>query len=519
MRSIQVMPVNSPIMAYGRWYHRGTIVPLSGPIAARLVQTLEEHGCKPAWIPDQSPPETVVRLPWAYARLLARGDWNSLIVPSVSRYDQIPWNLLGIARPGPAPELPSCKVLDSARARQAADFLRDYAASNGLEEDMFQAVAACCSALDQYATDLSPQAILQALTTWKGHNIDLVHRSRRKQYKAGTMLRCMICADLLRADDSITESCIRSIKMMLPPSVAEPALEMITSASERAKLIPGKSTISKYRVLVDTALMIFERLRNDLHPQIRYMMADSSTQHGRDFEHVVWLGIRKDCIVETFRAANCLINLWESSSTDDEDAWAAEKPLLRVLDKGLQESRLPVLVLGSGRTGLMHKFQTLLHGCFLVAGTRLSSVKTLMESIVSCTSDLGTEYSLPTVAPRRFGEWLPWASAGRVPGPVQQAPEESDMSQACDMIDPEVSLEAAIPVAGLLHILHNAGNSLLRACPTLESTIDDMKEVCAMVKHEHTCLRLRDALNVQTRIVLLIGCLVWSCSTRESNRL
>ena len=43
---------------------------------------------------------------------------------------------------------------------------------------------------------------------------------------------------------------------------------------------------------------------------VTYMMADSSMQHGRDFEHVIVQTISKNDVLELFTVSNQLIQMW-----------------------------------------------------------------------------------------------------------------------------------------------------------------------------------------------------------------
>ena len=76
--------------------------------------------------------------------------------------------------------------------------------------------------------------------------------------------------------------------------------------------MPHKSTLSRWRLLVDGCFMMVERQRNASTntSKVRYLMADSSTQHGRDFEHVTALSIDGTDIVEAYENANALVNFW-----------------------------------------------------------------------------------------------------------------------------------------------------------------------------------------------------------------
>ena len=84
---------------------------------------------------------------------------------------------------------------------------------------------------------------------------------------------------------------------------------------EAVTFVPRKSTISRWRLLMDGAFMLMMRR---LHMPagersfVRYIMADSSMQHGRDFEHVVSLEINGKDLVNLLETANHLASMWSS---------------------------------------------------------------------------------------------------------------------------------------------------------------------------------------------------------------
>jgi hypothetical protein len=79
--------------------------------------------------------------------------------------------------------------------------------------------------------------------------------------------------------------------------------------------LPGESSVSRWRFLLDYAMMQIER--DDLQAKVRdgkssvrYLMADSSMQHGRDFEHIIVRQIPTESLATLLRTANTLRDLW-----------------------------------------------------------------------------------------------------------------------------------------------------------------------------------------------------------------
>ena len=67
---------------------------------------------------------------------------------------------------------------------------------------------------------------------------------------------------------------------------------------------------------MDGAFMLFYRRLHDRargnsdNSFARYMMADSSTQHGRDFEHVIVRSIKRSDLQEAMAYSADLVALW-----------------------------------------------------------------------------------------------------------------------------------------------------------------------------------------------------------------
>jgi hypothetical protein len=95
---------------------------------------------------------------------------------------------------------------------------------------------------------------------------------------------------------------------MLPPRTAQPLARLVSDSRDFA--LPNKATISKWRLLIDAALMLYMRDRNlEGGRWYRYMMIDSSTQGGRDYELMICCSIRGEHISPLRRDAHSLIGL------------------------------------------------------------------------------------------------------------------------------------------------------------------------------------------------------------------
>ena len=106
---------------------------------------------------------------------------------------------------------------------------------------------------------------------------------------------------------------ISTVRAILPPSL-RPLLEDLLAVAKL--VVPSKSAISRWRFIIDANYMLMQR--EALQHMLReggvlcYMMADSSMQHGRDFEHVVLQVIAVKNLLELYTYANQLVDIWST---------------------------------------------------------------------------------------------------------------------------------------------------------------------------------------------------------------
>ena len=121
----------------------------------------------------------------------------------------------------------------------------------------------------------------------------------------------MCMSGLLRNSKSLRTVLMQSAQIILPPILQQHFLGQLDSC---CKVMPSKSTVSRWRVVLDAAFMLSERHSRaeesaaDSRGYARYMMADSSMRHGRDLEHIVFRSIALDNITRMFDSANTMIN-------------------------------------------------------------------------------------------------------------------------------------------------------------------------------------------------------------------
>jgi hypothetical protein len=145
-------------------------------------------------------------------------------------------------------------------------------------------------------------------------------------------------------------------------------------------------------------------------------------------------------------------------------------------------------VIGSGRSALNHKLHAMLHAI----GLELSDPTLLADfaaSVVAFTTDLGVESGLWTIGPQLLAELFPWS----VPRPLP-VPHDGDgfsetavaLYDAPDGFDTVVSFDRSVLMPGLLHIIHNATQDLIKTVPGLEEFASQAQLVCKLLHKRET---------------------------------
>jgi hypothetical protein len=171
--------------------------------------------------------------------------------------------------------------------------------------------------------------------------------------------------------------------------------------------------------------------------------------------------------------------------SNDEAVIVAENELMAKLRDSLVLHRMPPVVLGSGRGQTIHKFCAIMHSFFLETGTA-ARLQRFCGEVHTVTSDLGVEFSLTAVQPVPVTSLLPWVLAI---DPAQDFGGPFELDELPEVSE-DVHLNDGMAVPGLMHIIHNASNSLLSVMDALPDAIDKLAKVADLIRHPESCKRL-----------------------------
>jgi hypothetical protein len=175
-------------------------------------------------------------------------------------------------------------------------------------------------------------------------------------------------------------------------------------------------------------------------------------------------------------------------ASDDPAIVAEEQELMERLRVGLKLHRLPPVLLGSGRTKAIHKFCAVAHAVYLETGTS-STLYQYLSEVLSTTSDMGTEFILAEMQPVLTREIFPWMLDD-----LEDVAALANVDELDDLPDvaahSSISLQNSLSTPGLLHIIHNASNSVMSVMPTLKEAVTKMSPVADLIRRPESCKRL-----------------------------
>ena len=383
--------------------------------------------------------------------------------------------------------------MDLGMLRSIADHMRRFASEllvqppgppgAGNAQDLLASAYYDLCRLQKLIDELDPatvQSSIRNVTT--GYVVSGSHKpvARSAPYRAAFVIQVLLQCDLLKSDASLKESVKQALMLILPKSLRSMFLDMV---DEHVSPSPGH--ISRWRLLLDAAFMKQMRMQRrkdwaEHRACVRWMMVDSSPQGGRDYELVVLC----KAYLEDLQHALDIVDVMKNNSSirhsyEDYEAFIMEQEALqRDIRQTLVMERPPPVVLGSGRTSLPDKFAATAHALFLETGCS-ESLAALASEVVSCTSDLGTEFNIVRVRGARVRDLLPWL------------PEESQRHED-EWPEPEqfVHFENALAMPGILHILHNAAKRMLDGLPELNGAVSSLATVAELLRKKHTRERL-----------------------------
>ena len=436
-------------------------------------------------------PTVAVRVPNVWMPLFVHGRWTSLCVPDLSvesawkTYNlHIRWDLL------PALECPA-----RAPAQALEDAVVDPELNVNVMQDAADLLRSFCPLQDEAGQRQRVKMITCLQQMADDLDVDCWKRAMQDKSASGrarvVFMNTLILAQSLKATRKLREVVRDCVEMCLPTNVRGMIGPLVEAAAQNA---PSASTISRARFLLDGAFMLFMRKLNLCRARdggcSRYLIADSSTQHGKEFEAVITTTIRNKDLTKASALCGELVALRKRVGPSCEpDIIEEEAGLMKALKALLWDVHpLPPVYMASGRTTLSHKFCRVSHALFLENGPEPSSIADAMREHVVLSGDMGTEFGLSMVKPIPCREVLPWLDAGHDPTQLQQ--DEWNFPMEAD--DCNLGFSNAVAAPTLMHVIHNAASAMTDMMPTCKEKIGLLSDVATML---HRPLHRRRLVN------------------------
>lgn len=183
--------------------------------------------------------------------------------------------------------------------------------------------------------------------------------------------------------------------------------------------------------------------------------------------------------------------LRQTADINDQMALDLDYGMMDFLSSELTHHTLPSTSLGGTGGTLAHKFHAVLHSFFLEAGSSSADLVSFCKDISSCTTDLGTEFALPLISPMPVSQIFPWIKAERRNDIVSDSSlDDFHLMDTGDDVAHLLSLSSSLAFPGLLHIIHNAASQVLTVTELLDSQVDALSKVCALLSDRQSCMKL-----------------------------
>jgi hypothetical protein len=282
--------------------------------AERIVR--EDGGRLPAWARGPPPSEIVVRLPAPHAVLCVSGVWSSFGLVELPNARGAPsaltidWRLLGISRANlPVAAVTSPEHLEDSFGPEMALGIADHLRKAFAEQPAdVERVVQWVSALQCYYDDVCAFGVLKNVREIFGKVACVTDVATRTPYKTLFLIQALMYCAALRHDGDFKDNLTLALRLCLPAVVYNTVSAFMDDAMQQ---FPSKSTMSRWRLVVDVALMLQRRQRNSGAPsRVRYLMVDSSVQHGRDYLLVIYSEIDLDDIPHLISIADRMVHLW-----------------------------------------------------------------------------------------------------------------------------------------------------------------------------------------------------------------
>ena len=401
--AVHELQTPEPLAHYCRRNYSKTYRMLDSMQAAQLMQSISDAGDVPDWFQDDDPPRLAFIVPVEFIKHILTGAWQRFAMPSPFLHG--PFGTPAWFQ----------KSLD----QNLKGFMEATQDKNAIVAVPPFNMSMCSQFLADLRRVCSGQAPPTALTPWTSRlqvwdDMLAITKSGDANAKMKGLIDLMLLSDVLKNSDNLKKAMIKSCEILLPPGVFAVLEKFICQAK-----VPDKSQISRFRLTMDTAMMLLERRRHwreykQGEQHVRYLMWDSSPQFGRDYELALVHSLAFCHLAAAWKLACCIQGTADkqteellNSEEDDSDLLDKHAKDMARLHGMLGVHSLPCVLIGFGASSFAHKFGALLHSMRLEHFDN-ESLAYWVKSLATALSDDGTERLLSKVMPVAARSALPW---------------------------------------------------------------------------------------------------------------
>ena len=210
------------------------------------------------------------------------------------------------------------------------------------------------------------------------------------KYKAKKMLHCLSCMAFAKDGSNSLQAIVKSALHIMFPAAS---VEKLMQAYISAEALPKPVILRRYKIVLDVTLLCLARGKEFI-PMSRYLWVDSSLSVGHDW---LWSQCILICDEQMLHIFEALIRLTAATQNYNGSAPLEEEVLeiMRSLHGKVQRHVYVPIAMAASHTSLSHKAKGIAHMMSLECRS-WRSFQAHLQTVISVTSDLGTEASLAT---------------------------------------------------------------------------------------------------------------------------
>jgi len=460
-----------------------------------LAHARESGAAIPEWLVDIDIEDYLssigLHVPASYATLIASTRWPSIAALHYGRFSiAVPGGpffhtLLDVPDVVPA-DGGFTSALAYAVGQELRTMLTNLDPADADVGDRRQGIQSMIAQLQVTSDELTREMMMNMSTLVSG---GATLRRDAMAYKASFLIQCVCLSHAVHDSKNLSKVLQRAVTLALPPSLARVITACLLDGSIR---VPSKATLSRSRIAVDVAFMSWHRMRSkrcraEGGGAVRYIMMDSSPQGHHNYELIQQTSVLYCDLWRAYDLAQSMAIYWQGRRPADNGMEDFRDELHKIdeLTGMIQVHALPVVVIGSGRGNVAAKFHSLVHAMLLESPSLDVLCENLAE-VQTFTSDQGVEFSIAGVRPIDLARVFPWMPEAAPP--ILMDGDEDWEEPVANRL--RVDLSGSVPVAGLLHIIHNSSSGLEAVMQTYTETVDKVGLVCNLLRKRDSKMRL-----------------------------